>query len=74
MKLKYPHLSHVKYEVSTSANQIDMMPLLSKTVNAQLEIVNTNIDLLQQNIVIYKKDDAIKMKQKHYSSLLWYNQ
>ena len=46
--------NHVKYEVSTSTNQTDTTPLnLSKTVNAQLEVANTNFELLYNILLNY---------------------
>lgn len=52
--------SNAKCELSTLANKTETMPLdLWKTVNAQQEIVNKNVELLQQNI---KKNLLLKIK------------
>lgn len=52
--------SNAKCKLSTLANKTETMPLdLWKTVNAQQEIVNKNVELLQQNI---KKNLLLKIK------------
>ena len=52
-----PLKSHVKCEFSTLANKTETMPLnLWKTVNAQQESVNKNVELLEQNISYLQKE------------------
>ena len=52
--------SHVKCELSTLANKSETMSLnLWKTVNAQQESVNKNVELLQQNIRYLQKQSAL---------------
>ena len=49
--------SHVQCELSTLANKTETMLLnLWKTVNAQQESVNKNVELLQQNISYLQKE------------------
>ena len=51
----------VKCEISTLANKTETMsPNLLKTVNAQREHVNENIELLQQNISYLQKELKLK--------------
>ena len=62
LKLESRHLKvTVKCELSTLANKTETMPPnLWKTVNAQREHVNENVELLQQNISYLQKELKLK--------------
>ena len=61
--------SHVKGELSTLANKTETMSLnLWKTVNAQQESVNKNVELLQQNTSYLEKE--LTSKNETIKSLL----
>ena len=54
---------HVKCELSTLANKTEAISLnLWKTVNAQQESVNKNVNYYNRISVIYKKNLTLKMK------------